>query len=304
MRQDLVDLPAKNGVGASCVALPPGDWPTILDFLVQQFPAIARAEWADRMHRGDVLDAQRAPLPPETPYRPRARIYYYRDLPQEPRIPFDEAVIFQDEYLVVADKPHFLPVTPGGRYLQETLLVRLKRRLGIEALAPVHRIDRETAGLVLLAVRPETRDAYSALFRERAVRKTYEAIAPWRGDLSFPMTHRSRLVEGESFMTMREAAGQPNSETLIDIVERRGNMARYQLQPHTGRRHQLRVQMAALGLPIVNDQMYPKLQPEPAQGDAADYSRPLKLLAKSLAFVDPVTGAERRFESRLSLDFD
>jgi tRNA pseudouridine32 synthase/23S rRNA pseudouridine746 synthase len=304
MRQDLVDLPAKNGVGASCVALPPGDWPTVLDFLAQQFPAIARGEWTERMLRGDVLDAQGALLRPGTPYRPRARVYYYRDLPQEPRIPFDEAVIFQDEYLVVADKPHFLPVTPGGRYLQETLLVRLKRRLGIEALAPVHRIDRETAGLVLLAIRPETRDAYSALFRDRAVRKTYEAIAPWRGDLAFPFTHRSRLVEGESFMTMREEAGEPNSETLIDVLQRHGGMARYCLQPHTGRRHQLRVQMAALGMPIINDQMYPRLQPEAAQGEAADYSRPLKLLAKSLAFTDPVTGEERVFESRLELDFD
>ncbi|MBC7436016.1 MAG: RluA family pseudouridine synthase [Bdellovibrionales bacterium] len=304
MRQDLLDLPAKNGVGASCVALPPGEWPTLLDFLAQQFPAIARAEWQGRMLRGDVLDAQGAMLQPDTPYRPRARVYYYRDLPQEPRIPFDETVIFQDEYLVVADKPHFLPVTPGGRYLQETLLVRLKRRLGIEALAPVHRIDRETAGLVLLAVRPDTRDAYSALFRDRAVHKTYEAIAPWRADLAFPMVYRSRLVEGESFMTMREAPGQPNSETLIDVVERQGDMARYRLEPHTGRRHQLRVQMAALGLPIVHDQMYPQLQPEAAQGELADYSRPLKLLAMSLAFTDPVTKEARRFESALRLDFD
>jgi tRNA pseudouridine32 synthase/23S rRNA pseudouridine746 synthase len=304
MRQDLVDLPAKNGVGASCVALPPGEWPTILDFLVQQFPAIARSEWEARMQRGDVLDAQGAPLRPETPYRPRARVYYYRDLPQEPRIPFDEHVIFQDDWLVVADKPHFLPVTPGGRYLQETLLVRLKRRLGIEALAPVHRIDRETAGLVLLAIRPETRDAYSALFRDRAVHKTYEAIAPFRSDLALPMVYRSRLAEGESFMTMREEPGEPNSETRIDVMERQGHLARYRLQPRTGRRHQLRVQMAALGMPIVNDQMYPTLQPEAAQGEAPDYSRPLKLLAKSLVFTDPVTGGERRFESRFELDFD
>ncbi|CAN5639294.1 RluA family pseudouridine synthase [soil metagenome] len=304
MRQDLVDLPAKNGVGASCVALPPGEWPTILDFLVQQFPAIARAEWVARMERGDVLDAQGALLRPGTAYRPRARVYYYRDLPQEPRIPFEETVIFQDEYLVVADKPHFLPVTPAGRYLQETLLVRLKRRLGIEALAPVHRIDRETAGLVLLAIRPETRDAYSGLFRDRAVHKTYEAIAPFRSDLALPMVYRSRLVEGESFMTMREEPGEANSETRMEVMEQQGYLARYRLQPHTGRRHQLRVQMAALGIPIVNDQMYPKLQPEAAQGEAADYSRPLKLLAQSLIFTDPVTGEQRQFESALQLHFD
>ncbi len=303
MRQDLVDMPVKNGVGASCVALPAGGWPTLLDYLVQQFPAIERAVWEARMLRGDVLDAHGQTLLPDAPYRARERVYYWRDLPQEPRIPFDEEVLFRDGYLLVADKPHFLPVTPGGRYLQETLLVRLKRSTGINTLAPIHRIDRETAGLVLFAIRPETRDAYAAMFRERAVDKQYEAIAPWRADLDLPMTYRSRLVEGDSFMTMREEPGEPNSETRIELVEKQGAFARYRLHPHTGRRHQLRAQMAALSLPLVNDQIYPVLKPELAEGQEADYSQPLKLLAQSIAFTDPVTREARRFESRLRLDF-
>ncbi len=303
MRQDLVDMPTRNGVGASCVTLPRGGWPTILDYLVQQFPAIARAEWQGRMERGHVLDAAGEQLAPDTPFRPQTRVYYWRDLPQEPRIPFDEVVLYQDDWLLVADKPHFLPVTPGGRYLQETLLVRLKRKTGLDRLAPIHRIDRETAGLVMFALQPDTRDRYAALFRDRTVTKHYEAIAPWREDLALPMTCRSRLVEGDSFMTMREAPGEPNSETRIDLIERRGGMARYSLQPHTGRRHQLRAQMAALGLPIANDQIYPVLQPEQPAGEEADYSRPLKLLARAIAFTDPVTGQARQFESRLRLRF-
>lgn len=302
-------MPSKNGVGASCVALPEravgaGDaWHTVLDYLAHQFPAIARTEWHARMLRGDVLDAQGLPLPPGTPYRPRARIYYWRDVPDEPRIPFDEAILFRDEELIVADKPHFLPVTPGGRYLQETLLVRLKNATGLDALAPIHRIDRETAGLVLFAVRPATRDAYAAMFRDRAVAKYYEAIAPWRPGLQWPMDYESRLVDGDSFMTMREEAGEANSRTRISLLERQGDRARYALEPHTGRRHQLRAQMSALGLPIVNDQIYPVLQPALAEGQAADYSRPLKLLAKAIAFTDPVTGQARSFQSRLRLDF-
>jgi len=303
MRQDLVDMPSKNGVGASCVALPEGTWPTVLDYLVQQFPAIAPAEWHSRMARGDVLDAQGLTLAPEAAYRPRARIYYWRDLPAEPRIPVDEEILFQDEYLLVADKPHFLPVTPGGRYLQETLLVRLKNSTGIDTLAPIHRIDRETAGLVLFAIKPETRDAYAALFRERVVVKHNEAIAPWRADLQLPMEYHSRLVEGDTFMTMCEEAGQPNAFTRISVLERKGQWARYSLEPHTGRRHQLRVQMAALGLPIVHDQIYPVLQPALKEGELPDYARALKLLAKTIAFTDPVTGQARRFESRLRLEF-
>ncbi len=149
MRPPKATPPSKDGVGPSCVALPPGSWPTILDFLEQRFPNVAHAEWLARMQRGEVLDADGAPLAPEAPYRPHAKIYYYRSLPAEPRIPFEATVLYQDDYLVVADKPHFLPVTPAGRYVQETLLVRLKRQLGIDTLAPMHRLDRETAGLVL-----------------------------------------------------------------------------------------------------------------------------------------------------------
>ena len=195
MRQTKTTPPARDGVGASCVALPPGTWPTILDFLAQRFPNVARAEWSARMLRGDVLDAHGDRIAPDSAYRPHAKIHYYRSLPAETPIPFAATVLYQDDYLVVADKPHFLPVTPAGRYLQETLLVRLKRQLGIDTLAPMHRLDRETAGLVLFTIRPETRDRYQALFRERAVVKRYQAIAPWRPDLSLPLVYRSRLVQ-------------------------------------------------------------------------------------------------------------
>ena len=292
---------SRNGVGPSSVALPPGQWQTIIDFLVEQFPAIPRSEWQDRMQRGDVLDAQGQALNTASAYQPNSKIFYFRSLPVEPRIPFDEVVLYQDDYLVAVDKPHFLPVTPAGRYLQETLLVRLKNSLGIDTLAPMHRIDRETAGLVLFTIRPHTRNLYQMLFRERSVSKEYEAIAPYRADLALPTTYRSRLLESAAFMKMEEVAGEPNAETAIDLMEVQGALARYKLEPVSGQKHQLRAHMAALGIPIVNDRIYPELYPD--EGAEQDYSQPLKLLAKTISFTDPISRQLRQFESRQSLSF-
>ena len=252
------------------------------------------------MQRGEVLDETGAALDPEAAYQAHRRLYYYRLLATEPQIPFEAHIVFQDELLLIADKPHFLPVTPKGRYVQQTLLTRLVKRTGIATLSPIHRIDRETAGLVAFAIRPETRDAYQALFRDRVVEKRYEAIAPWRPDLVLPMVCRSRLEEREdAFMQMHEVAGEPNAETRISVIEKHdAQLARYLLEPLSGRKHQLRAQMSALGLPILGDRIYPKLLPEEAE---PDYSAPLQLLAKTLAFIDPVTGRRREFESGLML---
>ena len=295
--------PSRDGVGASCVALPVGPWPLMIDFLVQRFPAISGAVWSQRLVAGEVFDARGNTLSLDSPYLAHSKIFYYRSVPQEAVIPFKEQILFQDAYLIAVDKPHFLPVTPAGRYVHQTLLVRLKYALGIDTLAPIHRIDRETAGLVLFSIQPATRAAYQALFRERAVVKHYEAIARWEPSLALPMVMRSRLAEADSFMKMRVVDGEPNAETRIAVLKRQGDLARYSLQPTTGQRHQLRVQMAALGIPILNDQIYPVHLPEVEAGDVPDYTRPLQLLAKSLSFIDPVSGQSRRFESQLALQF-
>jgi tRNA pseudouridine32 synthase/23S rRNA pseudouridine746 synthase len=289
--------PARNGIGPSCVGLPEGDWPTILDFLTQRFPAITPATWRERMAQGDVVDEFGVRVTPERPFQRHLRVYYYRAVPQEPRIPFDEVILFQDEQLVVVDKPHFLPVVPSGHYLNETVLVRLKRRLQLDTLVPVHRIDRDTAGLVMFSVQPATRAQYHALFSQRSIHKTYEAIAPWRAGLALPLTRTSRMVEAGHFMLQHEVAGVPNAITHIEAVEISGLLARYRLQPVTGQRHQLRVHMAALGLPILGDGLYPTLTPE----GQMDYEHPLQLLAKSVEFTDPVTGQQRQFESQRTL---
>ncbi|VTU40644.1 Ribosomal large subunit pseudouridine synthase A [Variovorax sp. PBS-H4] len=290
-------LPTRDGVGPSRVALPPGPWTTIAEFLVERFAAIPRTEWEARMRAGDVVDERGLPVTPTRPYQPRLHVFYYRSLDSERVVPFEETVLFRDEHLLAVDKPHFLTVAPVGKYVQQSLLVRLQRKLGLDQLAPLHRIDRETAGLVLFSVQPATRHAYHALFAARAITKGYEAIVPWHGTPDLPAVRRSRVIDDTHFMRMREVEGEPNAETRFELLEVRDGWARLFLSPLTGRRHQLRVHCAALGLPIRHDTLYPTLQPEGAD----EFDRPLQLLAKSLAFRDPLDGRPRAFESLRSL---
>lgn len=286
-------------MGASRVAAVPGPWATWGDYLPVRLPAAP--DWPERLARGDVLDAQGRPLRAHSPCVPGTVAWYWRALPPEPRVPFDIEVLHRCDRLVAVDKPHFLPVTPGGRYLQETVLVRLKRLLACETLVPLHRLDRETAGVLLFTVQPATRGAYHDVFRQRRVHKVYEAVAPWREGLAFPRDCSHRLEErpGRAFMQMQAVPGEPNARTRVDLLRRlQGGLAHYELHPLTGAKHQLRFQMAALGLPLLGDRIYPRLLPAEALDAPLDFSQPLQLLAREIGFTDPVTGGPRRFRSQ------
>lgn len=287
-------------VRPSYLHLPQGDWATVLDCLCARFPGIAREVWLARMARGLVLDSSNRPLGPDEPYREALRVQYFREVVDERVIPFTEQVLFADEHIVVADKPHFLPVMPAGDYAEQTLLTRLCQRLDNPHLAPLHRIDRHTAGLVLFSANPASRGRYQALFRERQIDKRYQAIAPALPQLEFPLYRRTRLEKGEPFFRMHEVPGIANSETLLEVLERHEDWWRYRLYPITGKQHQLRVHMAALGAPICNDTFYPELNDEKG---VDDFNRPLKLLAHSLRFKDPLSGEVRAFESAIRLDW-
>lgn len=302
--------PPLNGVPASVLHLPkPCPHAQLLDHLATQFPHITRADWAQRIQQGQVLCAKGQPLPPSAPTPAGQWVWYYRMPSHEPRIPFDETVLFQDDWLVVADKPHFLPVTPAGRYAQETLLARLQRRLQLPHLAPLHRLDRETAGLVIFAAQPHTRNAYAQLFRTQRVHKSYEAIATRNPALNgrlepdAPLLHTSHLApHARDFFRMAEYPGRaPNSSTLIEIIEALpdGQHVRLRLHPHTGLKHQLRVHLNALGMPIVGDRFYPHVRHGPTADD--DYQQPMQLLAQSLRFTDPITHQAREFHSQFKL---
>lgn len=294
-------LPTRNGVSPSYICLDCSDYPTIYEFLCAHFTTISAETWRARMAKNEVRTDSGLIVDISTPYQTNICVYYYREIENEPKIPFQEQILFQDDYLVAVDKPHFLPVNPGGQYLQETLLVRLKNRLQIETLAPIHRLDRETAGVMVFTIQPHTRGLYQRLFAERQVQKVYEAIAPHRDDLVFPHTRRSRIVDAPVFYLSHEVEGQINAETLIEIQERRGPENLYRLHPATGKKHQLRLHMAALGLPIRNDRWYGTQTAQPPEFGADDYQAPLKLLARSIQFIDPILGIERRFESERQL---
>lgn len=293
----MLPLPMRDGVSPSYLWLPAGAWRNLLAFLMERFPDVQPEVWVARMSKGEVVDADGRRLHPESPYRRGMRIFYYREIERETPIPFEECILHHDDNLLVADKPHFLPVIPSGRFLHETLLVRLKRRTGLQHLTPIHRIDRETAGIVVFSHNPATRGIYQSMFQKRVVKKVYEAVAGTLRNAEYPMNYRSRMVEGTPFFRMRQVDGTPNTETVIELIEQRGAFSLYRLQPLTGRKHQLRVHLAALGIPIVNDGFYPDVQPCKAD----DVSLPLKLLAKSISFQDPMTGKEHYFESARTL---
>jgi tRNA pseudouridine32 synthase/23S rRNA pseudouridine746 synthase len=295
----VVPLPVRDGVAPSYLWITETRAGGMLAFLEERFSAIAGPSWAERLARGDVVDAQGTPLHADSHVRQGMRIWYYRELEHETPIPFEEGIIFQDEHLLVVDKPHFLPMIPTGRFLRETLLVRLKQKFDLPHLTPIHRLDRETAGVVIFSHNLATRGTYQSMFQKRSVRKVYEALAPVLQGRDFPFTYKSRMVDGDKFFVMREEAGEPNSETFVELLETRGDVARYRLHPHTGRKHQLRLHMASLGVPILNDAFYPVALP--CKGD--DFSAPLQLLARAIAFDDPLTGEARSFASSRALDW-
>lgn len=289
--------PMINGVSASKVYLQLSSARTVYAYLCQQFPHISAAEWLSRFQDGLVYDAHGQRLHIDSPFQAHTHCFYYRFLAHEVTVPFQHQILFENEDLLVVDKPHFLTMSPTGQYVQQTLLVRLKQQTGNEQLTPIHRLDRETAGVVLFSKQPASRGLYQQMFAERQVRKTYHAIAPFRADLSFPCTTRYRMEKGQPFYTMQVVDGVPNSETDIELLAHNGHLAKYLLKPVTGKQHQLRVHLNQLGIAILNDPFYPQVQHKTED----DFSAPLQLLAKDICFQDPISKAAMAFSSQFDL---
>lgn len=286
----------------SVVTLPEAEkpYPSILAFLAGAFPGIARDTWARRIREGKVLDDNGNPIAADMPYLPSKRLLYFREVEAEPVIPFPETILFQNDEILVADKPHFLPVIPGGRFVNECLLNRLRARTGIADLAPLHRIDRETAGVVIFSVNKKNRGLYHGLFMHGNITKTYHAIA----DVTQPPQANSwivqnRIARGEPRFRMKSVSGTVNSESHIQLLKVDGTRGHFRLSPVTGKTHQLRLHMSGLGFGIINDRLYPNLLPEQAD----DFDRPLQLLARQVQFHDPVTGKNMAFSSGCELLF-
>ena len=290
-------LPVRNGLNPSRVRWPEaGPWVTTLDYLLARFH-VERVRLLEKVAAREVVDDDGEPVDAATPFRADSFIYLYRDPAAEPRVPFEVDVLFRDEHLLVADKPHFLSSLPNGSYIVESAVVRLRRALDLPDLSPLHRLDRITAGVLLFSLRPRERGAYQTMFARREVQKSYTAVAPHDPSLDLPRTVRSRIIKDRGTPTAYETPGEPNSETSVVLEEARDGWGHYRLDPATGKTHQLRVHMNSLGIPIRNDPFYPRML------DIAfdDYRHPLQLLARSIAFRDPITGEQRRFTSRRQL---
>ena len=299
-------LPVRDGVNATRLRLPDdGPWDTAMDYMMHRWGHIDPQGIEDRFDAGEIVGEAGVPLDRTTPLQRHTFIWYYRSLPPETRIPVELDILHQDEHLLVVDKPHFLPTTPGGTYIQESALVRLRNQLQLPDLIPMHRLDRMTAGILLLSTNPETRGKYQVLFEKRRVQKEYECVsavepAPGFPAVDFPVVVRNRMTKSRSYLLAEVVEGEPNAETRIERLrtfagpERR---ALYRLEPHSGKTHQLRVHMASLGLGIVNDAFYPELLDKAPD----DYARPLQLLARGIRFVDPISGSPVEYRSRLEL---
>ncbi|MCD6526100.1 MAG: pseudouridine synthase [Desulfuromonas sp.] len=271
-------------------AQPP--YPTLLDFLDSHFPRVGRQCWVQRLAAGKVTDGDGRPLSEASPYVPQSLLCYFREVIDEPHIPFTETILYEDEELLVADKPHFLPVTPGGRYVTENLLYRLRATTGNDQLVPLHRIDRFTAGLVMFGQKSGSRARYNQLFSSGQIYKTYLALGhcPERPQQS-QWTVKNRIKQSEPWFCRQVVDGEVNAHSQITLLAYSGSRGLFELHPITGKTHQLRIHMSGLGFGIVNDRYYPQLLPE--QPD--DFSKPLQLLAKRVEFTDPLTGLQHNF---------
>lgn len=306
-------LPPRDGLSASRIRLPGPEPTTAFEFVARviaeqrhRHPEDTEEAVMERFARGEVVLIDASPVHPNDIIQPGTDLFFYRRPAPEAPVPYKIEAVYEDDDLLVVDKPPFLATMPRAAHITETATVRLRRATGNEELTPAHRLDRMTSGLLLFTKRREVRGAYQELFSARQVFKRYAAIAPLL-DLEVPEVWRSHIEKrhGEVASRVVEDAAA-NAETIVRSVERLEPaqetelhrvhetdvpLARYLLEPVTGRTHQLRVHMCAAGAPILGDPVYPEVK---AFGDE-DYSVPMRLKSVELAFEDPLSGRARRF---------
>lgn len=302
-KKPVAPLASRNGVAPSRVWCPPGPWSLLIEFLLERFPHVPRADLERRLGCGDIVAEDGQTLHLHSVYQPQRWLWYFREVAAEVAVPFELTILHEDHALIAVDKPHFLATTPGGQYLYETALTRVRQCFDDVQIAPLHRLDRETAGVLLFSRSIPYRGVYQQLFQQGAIYKCYEAIAPVTSTLALPFTQTSRIEPVPNKFVMQQVAGLPNSCTHIRLRQQwqdeQGQCwGHYALEPETGRKHQLRIHLSSLGIPIVNDKFYPVLQAPVA---ADDFSAPLQLLARRIAFTDPITGQRRQFDSQRRL---
>lgn len=291
----------------SKVTLPPDEsFKTVLDFLTRKFPHVSKQEWSGRILEGSVVWSDQSPVTLNCPYQPLKTVWYYREVRDEPSIPCNEQIIESNDEYLIAYKPHFLPVMPGGQFVNECLQQRLIKTTGNSDLQAVHRLDRDTAGLVLFSVNPETRNLYHQLFSEQKISKFYQAISDTGSseDITQKEWHIKNYITRSKpsfrFQNVESPSTHKNTqyaESIIRCIQQSGQKALFELKPITGRTHQLRLHMMHIGYPITNDRFYPRLRPKAAD----NFDQPLQLLASEISFIDPVSKEHKHYSSPSTL---
>jgi tRNA pseudouridine32 synthase/23S rRNA pseudouridine746 synthase len=269
---------------------------TIFEYLLARFPQVTAPVWRERVLRGLVTLSDGTALMEQSPYRHGTTVFYRKEVPREPALLEDPLIVYRDDEILVADKPHGIPVTPSGQHIERSLFIRLQRMTELPDLAPIHRLDLDTAGLVLFTIKAEARAHYHALFAGGRIEREYVAVA--HAEALLGETHwriENRIGPGEPWFLQRIVEGQINAITEIKLDGLRAGLGRFRLFPKTGKRHQLRVHMASIGCPIAGDPLYPEIRQK------RDEDPPLQLLARRLAFLDPLTGEARTFTSSRTL---
>ena len=247
---------------------------------------------------GQIVGEDGRPVRADDPFENGCYVFFHRELREEPVVPGQVLVVHRDERLVVVDKPPFLSTIPRGRHVMQSVVVRMRAELDLPELSPLHRLDRGTSGVLLLATERQWRAPYQRIFERRAAEKTYRALAPLRPDLELPVVVRNHIRKERGVWQAEVVPGAPvNAETLVELESEVDGLGIYRLSPRTGRTHQLRLHLLGLGIPIVGDQLYPVVQDIPVD----DFRNPLQLLAASIAFDDPVDGRRRELSSVRSL---
>ena len=269
---------------------------TILEYLALRFPRLPVSVWRDRMARGLVTTPGGMILTENSPYHYGTTVFYVKEVPSEPSPAETETILYQDDEILVADKPHGMTVTPAGDHVARSLLNRLQEQTGADSLVPLHRLDRDTAGVMLFGMKADTRALYHELFSRKAIEREYLAVAAMTNATQTTRWRvEGRLVEGIPWFRRQVATeGPANAITEIELIETRNGRGLFRLLPQTGKKHQLRVHMAFIGFPILGDPLYPEMR-------QLETSLPLQLLACRLTFVDPLTGTRRDFRSTRQL---
>lgn len=298
-------LPTRNGLNSAWVGTPREHrWATMRDFLVWKIPRLSPERIDEMFAERRFVDEKGVPVPIDAPFQHHRFIFFHRDLPDEVAPPGELRVLHRDERLVVLDKPHFTASIPRGRHVIYSAVVQARNMLDLPELAPAHRLDRLTAGVLMCTTRQEYRRDYQLLFDKRLPRKRYEAVGRFREDLDFPLNLSSHMLKRRGSIIAEEVPGaEPNAHTLVELIDHRdhpqhGPVARYRVSPRTGKTHQIRLHMNSLGIPIVHDPFYPEVLDQ----ELDDFTRPLQLLARELRFTDPLDGNERVFTSKRTLE--